>query len=648
MKLLYLYIGHINRPLAYHEFSFSNDYLVHFDRNSKILNINKNPEKQVFAYADNISDLKLLVGKNGCGKSTILSLLGLSPQDLRHEFLQYENNYFPTQEQAYDWFALYHLENDCFALEGYNPSLLLENCGYSLQNHYSVSFRYDFAENQIKNVVLLQESRDSATNRKHINHLALLFYRLEPTVSWYIHPKRKRHDPYNACFFERYDISQLSYYAIEHFLYLVAQKDAEFRPFFDNTPSALTVRLSLEHSSINDLILTHQEDSLAKRIYGNLHSFLSMPVQQLKMPPHHSDELNCCHSMIIRYLEELLVFSLKENPAENEKSYTILQEASESVRYTKRRDFLLDFIGRLTNTPAPPDSYKNTIMDSYDLYLAKQFCAALEQIPERFFVSGEKAEIRLSSCETNFLEPLMNCYDQNYATEEHELNHAAFLSFRVQNLSTGELALIDLYAAILSGIKAVSQQASHILLLLDEPDSRLHPEWSRLFLKRLTSFLKSESFSSYQFQILIATHSPLLLSDVPRKDIICLDFAENSLKVTSANHGFMSNLNDILIDSMFLQSPFGAFAEEYTDQILSEIAQLKESIPASVSDKNLLPQLDRLNEKIAIIDEPYIQTVLQKSLNQLRELCDHQNSRKKRIQYLENELKKLKALEDEQ
>lgn len=648
MKLLYLYIGHVNRPLAYHEFSFSDDYLVHFDRENKALDIRQNPQPPFFAYGENITGLKLLVGKNGCGKSTILSLLGLSPQDLRNEFLQYEDVPYPTKEQAYDWFALYHLGDDAFALEGYNPSIVVKTDLF-LQNHYSVSFQYDFTHHLLTNVGVLQESRDPKSGRKHINQLNCLFYCQEPSVSWYARPKRQKSDPYNACFFPRHDISQFGYQAVEHFLYLAAHKDKEFYPFFDNDPASLTATLTLRQSEVNELTLFRRDNSLAEAIYGNGHSFLSMPFPALEKHFGCQPELSLCHSMVIRYLEELLVFSLKEHPAKNENTFNDQADAPEAVRYTKRRDFLLDFMESLTHTDAPPDSYKSTVIDSYDLHLAKQFCAALEQIPERFFVSGDRAKILLSSCEANFLEPLMACYDRNNSATEHELDHTAFLLFHIQHLSSGELALIDLYAAVLSGIKEVNRQASNILLLLDEPDSRLHPEWSRLFLKRLTDLLKSDGFCDYQFQIVIATHSPLLLSDVPKKDILCLGVSGSSQYVIPANHGFMSNLNDILLDSMFLQSPFGAFAEDYTNRLLEEIARLKETLqsaPPACCHSNLQPRLDLLEEKTAVIDEPYLKKVLQKSISQLKELCNAKTSREKRIEYLEDELKRLKALED--
>lgn len=239
----------------------------------------------------------------------------------------------------------------------------------------------------------------------------------------------------------------------------------------------------------------------------------------------------------------------------------------------------------------------------------------------------------------------MNCYDRNQENDEHELNHRRFLSFSIENLSTGELALIDLYAAILNGISGGHHQKKNLILLLDEPDSRLHPEWSRLFLKRLIDLLKTEPFSGYDFQIIIATHSPLLLSDVSRKDILCLQQTDGAITITKADYGFMSNLNDILLDSMFLSSPFGAFAEQYTNNIMKRISELKNSFEKNADPVfDLQAQTESLLKEIEIIDDPYIRETLKHSLESFNLYNNHQ-SIETRIAHLEEELAHLKAME---
>jgi len=641
MKLVYLYIGYMNRPLDYCQIPFSNDFKISFNRKNKKLSISRNSEKKSSIYGKNIHDLKLLVGKNGCGKSTILNLLGLSPHDMRREFIQYKDENHPVQEDAYDWFLLYHLDGDLFALEGYNPSIIQQSGGYFLQNHYSVSFRYDYPTGDLYDIGLLQETKDNETGYTYISKASYLFYSLEPNVTWYSNIKRQRYERYETIFFTRYDISQFNYSGLEHFLYLAAKKDEHFKRLFDNNPAALKVEICLHDPAISHLTLSAQQTIMAKAIYGENGKFLSMPMPELEKSFGLSRELSYKHSMVIRYLEELLVNSLNSQPVQN-KNLFHSTGGSENEKYLSRKRFLLNFMEDLTRIPGSEDSYQDSVIHPDDLQLAKQFCAALEQVPDRFFKSGHKAVIPLQECDTNFLEPLMECYDLNLENDEHGINHHGVLSFNIQNLSTGELSLIDLYAAILNGIRKVPKN-TNIILLLDEPDSRLHPEWSRLFLKRLLELLRQDPFSDYEFQIIIATHSPLLLSDVINKDIICLEQSENKVKITNANHGFMSNLNEILLDGMFLSSPFGAFAEDYTNRLISRINELRDGIQNNSyrPDNNGEDEFSRLEEQINIIGEPYLKKSLEHSLNQLRSLYSSQLSRKERIEYLKKELERL-------
>lgn len=65
----------------------------------------------------------------------------------------------------------------------------------------------------------------------------------------------------------------------------------------------------------------------------------------------------------------------------------------------------------------------------------------------------------------------------------------------------------------LDALPQVPAKSKHVLLLLDEPDSAFHPEWHRVFLPKLFYFLKEKRPDNF-FHAVIATHSPLLLSDL--------------------------------------------------------------------------------------------------------------------------------------
>lgn len=652
MKLLYLYIGHMDRLLDYHEISFSNSFDVSFVRNTKTLIIRENEQKKQSIYGENILDIKLLAGKNGCGKTTILNLLGLPSQELKKEFEQHSDRCQLCSKNAYDWFALYHLEDDLFALEGYNPHVVLElsiTNPYYLQNYYSVHFVYDFEHYTLSSVEVLQDAKDKNTGYRYSDLMSYLFYYLESDISWYSRPKRRKNNPYENFFFQRYDISKFSFFAVEYFLYRAAK--GEFNKLFDSNPTSLKIEVEIGQHNILNL---EQENKMEQLIYGECGSFISLADSVIDEMFKNSHKLTHKHTMIIRYLEELLVYLLNESPVDNPEKFQDEESTDETFdeekKYRSRKEFLLRFMEYLTKTPAAEAVYKDVVMYPNDLGLAQQFCEALEQIPDEFITEWERAEILLSECESNFLEPLMQAYDTNQE-QEHEVNHGAFVSFHVMNLSTGEAALLDLYAALLEGIREMDDRTKSVIILLDEPDSRLHPEWSRLFLKRLVFLLSKESFRKYQFQIIITTHSPLLLSDVPQQDIICLKQTEDGIHIEHPEFGFMGNLNDILLDSMFLSSPFGAFAEEYTNKIIKKIDDLKKNLQETDQTNNLQAksnveeQIGLLQEQIELINEPYIKKFLNQSINKLRIRLESQMSNGELIAYHEKELERLHNLE---
>ncbi len=71
----------------------------------------------------------------------------------------------------------------------------------------------------------------------------------------------------------------------------------------------------------------------------------------------------------------------------------------------------------------------------------------------------------------------------------------------------------------------ISSIEDNALICIDEPEISLHPQWQERFVDIL-----SESFSSYRgCHFLIATHSPLIVSDISAKNCCVYDMATNTL-----------------------------------------------------------------------------------------------------------------------
>ena len=87
MELLYTYIKGIGSCFENDEFTFSNEYFITYDKNTKKITINKNKNyKYKDFFSSKIRSINLVVGKNGAGKTTLLELLGSQKSERRQKF----------------------------------------------------------------------------------------------------------------------------------------------------------------------------------------------------------------------------------------------------------------------------------------------------------------------------------------------------------------------------------------------------------------------------------------------------------------------------------------------------------------------------------------------------------------------------------
>lgn len=110
----------------------------------------------------------------------------------------------------------------------------------------------------------------------------------------------------------------------------------------------------------------------------------------------------------------------------------------------------------------------------------------------------------------------------------------------------------------------------HINLVLDEIELCFHPEYQRLFVDKLIQTLKRLRLNMRcGYNIILATHSPFILSDIPQSNILYLDNGVPNDKAVSINP-FGANINDILIQSFFLENGFiGAYAQRRITSLLN-------------------------------------------------------------------------------
>lgn len=118
------------------------------------------------------------------------------------------------------------------------------------------------------------------------------------------------------------------------------------------------------------------------------------------------------------------------------------------------------------------------------------------------------------------------------------------LEFEVFQLSQGEKSLMALVGDIARRLAMLNPSLENPLngqgiVIIDEADLHLHPQWQRQLIERLT-----KTFPNCQF--VLSTHSPLVISD--SKDIIVYSLENGEIRQVSSQYG--QDANTVLLNVM--------------------------------------------------------------------------------------------------
>lgn len=150
-----------------------------------------------------------------------------------------------------------------------------------------------------------------------------------------------------------------------------------------------------------------------------------------------------------------------------------------------------------------------------------------------------------------------------------------YLTFEFKGLSSGEEALLNLYSRIFwvyntQGCKKES------LILIDEIDLYMHPKWQRGLISYLIEDIPNLIGKENKAQIIVTTHSPIILSDIPKSNILFLENKDGKCVVDnneSHHDTFGNNVHTLFLDSFFLSKDgtMGAFAENKINEIIDKL-----------------------------------------------------------------------------
>ena len=240
----------------------------------------------------------------------------------------------------------------------------------------------------------------------------------------------------------------------------------------------------------------------------------------------------------------------------------------------------------------------------------------------------------------NFMSyPNMNHYHKN-------INQYEFITIDPlgRSMSSGEFAILNFFSKLYFLLKnkpATLLDKKNFILLLDEADSGLHPMWKKGF---ITTILKSIPYffeglnSKPNLQIILTTHDPLTLSDIPKHNVIFLEKPEEGKCQISSRFQktFGANITDLLADSFFIQDGLiGNFAKSKIEDVIDWINDIKSKRKVLLDD-----ELEYCKNVIELIDERVIKLKLSEMITEL--LPDntfYNNMIDKEIEKLQNQKK---------
>ena len=194
--------------------------------------------------------------------------------------------------------------------------------------------------------------------------------------------------------------------------------------------------------------------------------------------------------------------------------------------------------------------------------------------------------------------------------------------FSLNKMSSGEKQLLFNLSYVLYHLKNLSTKSNLIsghainatpvyknaVLIFDEAELYMHPEFQRLYIYRLIKSIQDCHFENIKnIHIIFATHSPYLLSDVPSNNVLMLEDGKIR-QIDFSSQTFSANIYDLLKYNFFMTSPVGEFARvkiQKVIQILEENAEIGK-------------ELSDIEEFIKTIGDDYIRKTLESLLKQYK------------------------------
>lgn len=704
MELIYAYIGKY-RTFENQKISFSNKFNVSYDDKEKTLSITRNSE-YFDVYPGNIVGVSAILGKNASGKTSLIDLIGkkirfrkedleiIKPHKLNSSYLNdphRKKDIFHRQStstlepvdfyqkdvyQNYYFFIYYYGKNDknqdIYIFESDAPYLFIDMfTGYkdrlnSLDYYADKSWiSFVFLSEGSYNYILGDTQNYKIKGETITRDISVIRFFKRDYFNIFDREHSNQEENTIISVWRRYSsIKNLYLYNQLAFLIKSMKEKSETLKMYSDEYYTVNISFRESDTSLEELESKSHDES---DVIPDYREFISnqMSYEEKTVLAILWQYTWFIFRAIMRPQEKLIQndprVDLLEKLYKNEELPSVNDYAGVKDFYHQKIRLLLD------NDPDREYRYAESsniehAEEALENFLSNaNFCKIEYRYSENLLSFTIKKDTELNhpdhSVKSFFDDFLDEPIKKNMEQEDSLLG--GFFKSDIQFLSDGEKENLAMFASIDEQVRINLENKRKYILLFDEIERSMHPELCRNLVLDLMEFL--HKYPEKEFQIIIASHSPFIASDIPKGNVVQLTRErERSIVVKPDQSSFGQNIHTILKTQFFLNSTFGAYAEvaignlekwltsDLTkDTVREQINKFLEGVSNGYNYEKtyLISTEDTIRFLQAAIDnigESVLNNYFQQLLNRQKKSLI---SRNKLIQYYEKQLKILKGQE---
>lgn len=596
MKLIYCYIEHF-RNIENQDVSLSDEFDCRY-RDSKIF-IEKREKNPLMDYIyDNgfMSNLRIIVGKTGSGKTNFLQLIGMD----------WWNRKSTADGDAYLLLYKMHNENDFF----------VEEVGLGNETR-AYCFTYDFDKHEILKYI------PAACDDHEDTYIINAFDRYAFASCPYDNVRQEQMFDNNQFIprkITQYGKSSVSMECeflkeyLSHFSEKSIKRRVSFVIGWKNWQNK--IQSDLDEKLIKREYWTYKDRAEEQRDKNFRNGQYNKPIEYDKKSTPKSrfiHDLMVDFAIYLRKWAELVEYEFPEkyypytgivydlgieDPRElpDEKKMGIL----------KRIDWLCQYIDyhtdEITSNRGLVWQIGSDIRDLFHL---------LGKMDDKYFTDTEFT-IPVMDIDVNGKTVMRDVFErmEQYRPDQIGVFTECLLPYHWSYVSSGEYQYAKIWGVLeeygvrvkmmTQGQKYSEAIQPNLILLLDEPENYMHPEMCRTFIRNLNVLLSKRNPNT-ELQVLISTHSPFMLSDVMASQVIKMDYDENGKCVISESKKpyYAANIHSIMADGFFLEYTIGEQARIFLEdkfKLLQRLTCMNRNLSSSEKEeltmiRSLIPNI---------------------------------------------------------